>query len=183
MKLAKGNENGKGTDKEEWKKVEGQKCQNIANVAKRKFFTMRVTSKPLANATADKAKISVSLSKTLMGSVWKALTVLQVSSNRLNSTVMVTIPQGSDSRQYSRYFDKLMDTLNQFVTKGEPAFLPSRRVPTDVNVLIHGIPLEAIPTDHAELDAEVKQQLKELHKIDLTSAKFFRVDPKSQEGK
>ncbi|KAG0638602.1 hypothetical protein HOY80DRAFT_1047279 [Tuber brumale] len=147
-----------------------------------KLFATRVTSKLLTNTTADEAKISVALSKTLLGYVCKAPIVLQVSSNRLNGTVTVTVVQGSDSGQYSRYFNKLTDTLNEFVTEGELAFLPFRRVPTDVNNLIHGIPLDAIPTDHAKLDTKIKQHFKDSYKIDQTSAKFLKEDPKSREG-
>ncbi|KAG0639481.1 hypothetical protein HOY80DRAFT_1044989 [Tuber brumale] len=53
----------------------------------------------------------------------------------------------------------------------------------DLNILIYGIPLDAISTDHAELDTEIKQHFKDSHKIDLTLAKFLKADPKSQEGK
>ncbi|KAG0636407.1 hypothetical protein HOY80DRAFT_1054642 [Tuber brumale] len=155
-KQAKGNHNGEVIDKAEWKKVEGQKPQNTMNVAKRKFFTIRVMLKQLTNATADEAKILVALSKTLTGYMAK--------------------------RQYW-YFDKNTDMVNEFMTAGEPAFLLFRRVMTDINILINGILLEAIPTDHAELDTKIKQYFKESYKINQTSAKFFKADPKSQEGK
>ncbi|KAG0637946.1 hypothetical protein HOY80DRAFT_1049623 [Tuber brumale] len=112
--------------------------------------------KPLANATADEAKISVALSNTLADCVCKAPIALEVSSNRLNDMITVTVPPTPNSGQYCRYFEKMMDTLNEFVTEEELAFLPLRRILTDDNVLIHGIQLKAIPTDHAELDTDIK---------------------------
>ena len=182
-KQLKGEEQGESSNQGEWKKVEGLKRQSTATIAKRKIFATRITAKPLSNPVIDEARISMALSKVLVSCVCKAPTNLQVSSNRLNGTITITTPPGSDSGQYTRYLEKMTETLNEANPEGEPAYLPFRRVPTDVNVLVHGIPLDAIPSDPTDLDTEIKLHFKESHRIDLTSAKFLKADPASREGK
>jgi len=60
---------------------------------------------------------------------------------------------------------------------GELTFLSFTRVPTDVNVVIHGRHLVAILEDPVKLEAMVREHFKDFHQIDVSAAKFLEAQP------
>ena len=168
-------------ENKEWTKVNNKKRpKKEQDVTKRKLFATRTTAKPFKNPAVDEARISVAIARTLLGCKCREPTSLQVSSNRFNGTVTLTVPNGSDSGQYSKYLNEMTKALNEALPDDEPEFLPFRQVPTDVNVLIHGIPLAAIPDDPIELDNKIKEYFKDFHQVDVSSAKFLKANPESR---
>ena len=167
-------------ESKEWTKVNKKRPKKEQDVTKRKLFATRTTSKPFKNPAVDEARISVAIARTLLGCKCEEPTSLQVSSNRFNGTVTLTVPNGSVSGQYTKYLGEITKALNGALPDDEPEFLPFRQVPTDVDVLIHGITLAAVPEDPIELNNNIKEYFKDFHRIDVSSAKFLKANPESR---
>jgi hypothetical protein len=164
-------------------KSKGQYNLPGSNMAKRKIFATRMEAKPLADPVREEAKIAVAVAATLTGCVCKAPTNLQVFSNKINGTITLTAPPGTDSSEYSKYLDKLTETLNKNLEADEPRYLPFRRAPTHVDVLVHGVSLFAIPNTNEELNEEVKEAFKITHSIDVVNAKFLKPNEEDRNQK
>ena len=170
---------------------EGKECTKVnkgrpkkeQDVTKRKPFATRITAKPLKNPAIDKARISMAIARTLPGCKCNRPISLQVSSNRFNGTVMVTVPNGSDSGQYTKYLEEIAKALNAAMPEDVLDFLPFTRVPMDVNVLIHGILLAAIPETPNKLNDMIKEYFKDFHLINVALAKFLKAKPETREDK
>ena len=95
----------------------------------------------------------------------------------------------SDSTKHAQFRaihqipEEMTKALNEAVPGDEPDFLHFRRVPTDLNVLIHGILLGPIPKTPTELDGMIKEYFKYFHRIDVASAKFLKAKHETSEDK
>jgi len=65
----------------------------------------------------------------------------------------------------------------------EPKYLLFRRVPTDVDVIIHGVSLTPIPNNDEDLEEEVKKAFKVTHKFEIAGAKFLKPKEKDRRDK
>lgn len=164
-------------------KIPGREKTKSTNVARRKLFATRTVAKPLADTAGDEAKISLAVATVLNGCECKAPTNLQVFSNKTNGTITLTAPPGNDSGQYAKYIDKITEALNSAIGSDEPKYLPFRRAPTDVDVIIHGVSLSAIPNNTKDLEEEVKQTFRVTHRIEVAGAKFLKPNEEDRKDK
>ena len=162
-----------------WKTV-GTTKTRATKMAKHKLFATRDTATPLADPTKEEAKIALALADILTQCGCKAPVNLQVSSNKVNGTITITTPAGTDSNQYIRYAEKMTETLNGTIGENDPKYLTFRRVPTDANLLVHGVFFDSIPDNNTDLSAFVKKQFAMSYKVDVTSAKFLKTEPAVQ---
>jgi len=162
-------------------KNDSPKPKQVVNVARRKLFATRTTAKPLADPAREEARISLAVATVLTGCECKAPTNLQVFSNKTNGTITLTAPAGTDSGQYAKYIDKITEALNGTIGPDEPRYLPFRRAPTDVDVIIHGVSLTAIPNNDKDLEEEVKKAFNVTHRFEIAGAKFLK--PKEEDRK
>jgi len=160
-------------------KSDSPKPKQVANVARRKLFATRTTTKPLADPAREEARISLAVATVLTGCQCTAPTNLQVFSNKTNGTITLTAPAGTDSGQYAKYIDKITEALNGTINPDEPRYLLFRRAPTDVNVIIHRVSLTAIPNNDKDLEEEVKKAFNVTHKFEIAEAKFLK--PKEED--
>lgn len=77
---------------------------------------------------------------------------------------------GTDSNQAIRYAEKMTETLNSTVGGDDPKYLTCRRVPTDANLLVHGVFLVSEPDNNTDFSAFVKKQFAMSSKVDVTWA-------------
>jgi len=139
----------------EWMEVNNSHPKKERDMTKRKLFATRTTARPLKNPASDEARISVGIASVLVGCKHKEPTSRQVSSNRFNGTVMITVSNRSNSEQYTKYLNWVTEALNKAIPRYKLDFQPFRRVPTDVNVLIDGIVLAVMAEDPIEHDSRV----------------------------
>jgi len=179
-KVAKGGEKKEVKDEPQGWKIAGPPKPRGAKATKRKMFATRMTAKPLADPAKEEAKIALSLADTLTRCECKSPVNMQVASNKVNGTITITTPPGTESAQYNKYFDKMTEALNGTLGEGEPKYMQFRRVPTDVSLMVHGIFYDTVPDNNVELDILIREQLMTAHKINLTSAKFLREEPRTK---
>jgi len=158
----------------------GEPKSRKARAAKRKLFATRTTVEPLGNPANDEANIAMVLLSMLTDCKCNVHVNLQVTSNKVNGTITITTPRGTDSGQYIRYLEKLTEALNGTVGEDKPQFLPFRRVPTDVSLMVYGILYDSVPDNNADLDTAVKEQFMKLYKVNVTLAKFLKEEPQSK---
>jgi len=164
-------------------KNNSQKPAQTSNIAKRKLLATRITAKPLADPAGEEAKISLAVATVLTGCECKAPTNLQVFSNKTNGTITLTAPSGTDSGQYAKYIDKITEALNTSIGPEEPKYLLFRRAPTDVDVIIHGVSLTAIPNNTKDLEDEVRKAFRVTHKFEIAGAKFLKPNQEDRKDK
>jgi len=146
-------------------KNDSSKPKQVRNIARRKLFATRTTPKTLTDPTREEARISLAVATVLMGCECKAPTNLQVCSNKTNGTITLTAPTGTDSGQYAKYIDKIPEALNGTINPNELKYLPFGRAHTDVDVIIQGVSLTAIPNNYKNVEDEVKKAFKVTHKL------------------
>ena len=167
QKTARGDSSGgeeKNGEHTGWKTVGELKSRN-ARAARRKIFATRLIAKPLADPAREEAKIATMIATLLTNCKCEAPVNLQVTSNKINGTVTITTPAGTDSGRYQLYLNKMTIALNSLLGQDEPQFLPFWRVPTDVSLMVHGILYDSVPDNNADLDIAIKEQFNSLYKV------------------
>jgi len=155
-------------------KNDSPKPKKVTKVAIRTLFATRITAKPLADPTREEARISLAVATVLTGCECKTSTNLQVFSNKTNGTITLTALTCTDSGQYAKYINKIAEALNGIIDPDEPKYLPFRRAPTDVDVIIYGVSLTAILNNNKDLEEEVKKTFRVTHKFEIAGAKFLK---------
>ena len=74
----------------------------------------------------------------------------------------------------------MTEALNGTVGEDEPEFLPCCSVPTDVSLMVYGILYDAVPDNNDDLDIVVKEKCMKTWKVNVTSAKCLKEEPKSK---
>ena len=162
-----------------WKIAGAARTKN-SSPTRRKMFATRSTAKPLADPFKEEAEIAIALANTLTGCACSAPVNLQVNFNKVNGTITVTTPAGTDAGQYMRYAEKMTETLNLAVGTDGSSYMPFRTVPTDVNLMVHGIFYHSVPDNNADLDAKIKKEFMTAYKVNVISAKFLREEPRNK---
>jgi len=151
--------------------------QKTITIARRPIYATRATPIPLPNLAKLEPQISIAIAKELQKCGCPAPTKLQIQINATTGTVSLTTPPGSESIEYTSYLAPMTTALNAVLPEGSLDYMEFRRAPTDSQVVIHGLSLEATSNDEETLLSVMKESLFVGEQVHITSARFLQKDP------
>jgi len=84
---------------------------------------------------------------------------------------------GADSIEYSNYLTPTTTALNAVLPESSQDYMEFRRAPTDSQVGIHGLSLEATSNDEETMLSAMKESLFVAQQVDVITARFLQKDP------
>jgi len=150
--------------------------------AKRRFYAPRL----FPTAPADPLRMTATLPDT-MATVLKeancALPLAFTAAVNKNGAVTMTSNPYTPASLYSPFFDAMTKKLNQSFPVGENPFQTFRPAPTHVELLIHSVPLFALPEDPAELFSNLLESISNAIDVPIFGARFLQNDPTKRAAK
>jgi len=152
-------------------------------IAKRQIYATRATPAPLPQAPKLEPKISMAITKELQKCGCSAPTNLQIQINPTNGTLSLSTAPGTEADEYTNYLAPMTTALSATLPEAATDHKEFKRAPTDTQVLIHGISLEATSNEEDSLYTVMKESLFLGQQINISSARFLQKDPKIKERK
>jgi len=146
-------------------------------IARRCIYATRARPIPLPNSAKLELQISKAIAKELQKCGCSAPTNLQIQINATIGTVSLTNPPGSESVEYTSYLAPMTAALNAELPEGSQDYMEFRRAPTDSQVVIHRLSLEATSNDKETMLSVMKESLFVGQQVNITSARFLQKDP------
>ena len=146
-------------------------------IARRRIYGTRATPIPLPNSAKLEPQINIAIAKELQKWECSAPTILQIQINATTGTVSLTTPPGSELVKYTSYLAPMTTALNAVLPEGSQDYMEFRRAPTNSQVVIHGLSLEATSNDEETMLSVMKESLFVGQQVNITSARFLQKDP------
>ena len=129
---------------------------------------------PLPNSAKLEPQISITITKELQKCGCSAPTNLQIQINATTGTVSLMTPPGAASIEYTKYLTPMTTALNAVLLEGLQDYMEFRRGPTDSQVVIHKLFLEATSNNQETMLSVMKESLFVGQQVNITSARFCR---------
>jgi len=146
-------------------------------IARRRIYATRATPIPLPNSAKLEPHISIAIAKEVQKCGCSAPTNLQIQINATTGTVSLTTSPGSESIEYTRYLAPMTTAMNAVLPEGSQDYMEFRRAPTDSQVVIHGLSLDATSNDEETMLSVMKESLFVGQQVNITSARLLQKDP------
>jgi len=145
-------------------------------IARRRIYATRATPIPLHNSARLEPQISIAIAKELQKCGCSAPTNLQIQINATTGTVSLTTLPGAESIEYTSYLAPMTTALNAVLPEGSQDYMEFRRGPTDSEVVIHGLALEATSNNEETMLSVMKESLFVGQQVNVTTARFLQKD-------
>jgi len=152
-------------------------------IAKRRIYATWATPAQLPEASKLETKISTAITKELQKCGCSAPTNLQIQINPTNGTVSLTTAPGTEAAEYMNYLAPMTTALSATLPEAARDYKEFKRAPTDTQVVIHGISLEATSNEAGSLYTVMKESLFLGQQVNISSARFLKKDSKIRETK
>jgi len=103
--------------------------------------------------------------------------------NSTTGTISLMTPLEAGSVKYTSYLALMTTALNATLPEGLQDYMEFRRAPTDSQVIIHEISLEATSNDDETLLSVMKESLLVEQQVNVSTARFLQKDPKVRQAK
>ena len=151
--------------------------RKTVTIARRRIYATPATPTPLPNSAKLEPQISITIAKELKKCGCSAPTNLQIQINATTGTVSLTTPPGAESIEYTNFLTPMTTALNVVLPEDSQDYMEFRRAPTDSQVVIHGLSLEATSNDAETMLSVMKESLFVGQQVNITTARFLQKDP------
>jgi len=116
----------------------------------------------------------MAITKQLQKCRCSAPTNLQIQINPTNGTVSLTTAHGTKATEYMNYLEPMTTALSATLPEAARDYKEFKRAPTDTQVVIHRISLEATSNKEDSLYTVMKESLFLGQQVNISSARFLQ---------